>query len=105
MHDKKNLAIFVEIFDINLCVLKWQENMCMLGLLPGKRDQMRLFIEIHRVSVRGQPEHKGCSRHCQCVTARIFTLQGKQTGKGWRTEVLCIVGQLCVYPIMSGFHF
>lgn len=36
----------------------------------------------------------------QCVTGGIFTLRGKQTGKGWRTKVSRRIG-----VVLFGFFF
>lgn len=56
----------------------------MFRVVPGKRQQVRLLIEIHGVSVRGaggggQPEQQ----ENWCATGCMFALRGKQTGNGW----------------------
>lgn len=63
---------------------KQPEICALLGILPAECQQMSVFIEAYRVSVQGQQEHREANV-THCVTASIFTLQGKQTGRGWGT--------------------
>lgn len=87
-------------FLITICVYIEIER---VGISPGKSDQMRVFIEIHRVSVTGLARAQETLTSLRVVTAGVFTLPAKQTGKGWRTKVLCrsTTVQLCIYCWMQ----
>lgn len=73
-------------------------NRHMFRMVPGRRQQVRLYIEICRVPAGGQPEQQTNWG----VTGCPFALRGKQTGNGWRPHVW---GEITCYGLLCQAAF